>query len=402
MRQGRVYRRCSKCGLKVEPASKRCRCENDRFSWAFVVDTSPVGAKRQQTLKSGFQTKAAAVEAMSRLQTAKADGTWVAPTKLTVSAYLDQWLSARTGLRGNTQRDYRVAISKHISPRIGAVQLQSLNRLQVKGLYQQLAEAGLAPKTVHNVHICLRKALGDALEDGLIRRNPAERAHSKPKDRPEMLTWTSEELVAFLAVTAQDPDFRLYQLAAATGMRRGELLGLRWRDVDLDAGRVSVRQQYTRQGGALAFCPPKSQKSIRTVDLDEDTTAVLREQREAQGFERRAWGDAYRSDLDLIFCRPDGSPHDPNVIDRRFGRRIRALPSLPAIRLHDLRHTHATLLLEDGVDVKTVSERLGHDSVQTTLELYGHVTPRMRASAAARFGALLGRARQPVVADGSV
>jgi integrase len=128
----------------------------------------------------------------------------------------------------------------------------------------------------------------------------------------------------------------------------------------------------------------------------------LREQRERQLFERRRWGDAYRADLDLVLCREDGSPNKPDSIDRRFGRRVRdkALVGIPAIRLHDLRHTHATLLLEDGVDVKTVSERLGHDSIQTTLELYGHVTPRIRASAAARFGALLGKARGIRAQDG--
>jgi integrase len=200
-------------------------------------------------------------------------------------------------------------------------------------------------------------------------------------------------LATFLAFTAQDRELGLYHVAAATGMRRGELLGLRWRDVDLDGVRLSVRQQYTRQGKSLGFGPPKSAKSIRTIDLDGETVDLLREQRERQLFERRAWGKAYRADLDLVFCRQGGSPEDPNVIGRRFGRRIRNLASLPAIGLHGLRHTHATLLLEEGVDVKTVSERLGHDSVQTTLELYGHVTPKMRANAAARFGSLLNSAR---------
>ena len=164
-------------------------------------------------------------------------------------------------------------------------------------------------------------------------------------------------MATFLAFTAQDRELALYHVAAATGMRRGELLGLRWRDVDLDGVRLSVRQQYTRQGKSLGFGPPKSAKSIRTIDLDGETVDLLREQRERQLFERRAWGKAYRADLDLVFCRPGGSPEDPNVIGRRFGRRIRDLARLPAIGLHGLRHTHATLLLEEGVDVKTVSER---------------------------------------------
>jgi integrase len=127
---------------------------------------------------------------------------------------------------------------------------------------------------------------------------------------------------------------------------------------------------------------------------------ILRERRERQLFERRRWDDAYRSELDLVFCREDGLPEDPDVVGRRFSRRVGQIKTLPKIGVHGLRHTHATLLLEDGVDIKTVSERLGHDSIQTTLELYAHVTPRMRASAASRFGALLSRAQGIRAQDG--
>jgi integrase len=161
-------------------------------------------------------------------------------------------------------------------------------------------------------------------------------------------------------------------------MRRGELLGLRWGDIDLDARAVKVRQQYTRQGSSgCKFVALKSKHSIRDIDIDEGTVAVLREIRPL------VVGEA------LVFCWPDGSPYEPTVIDRRFHQRI-AEAKLPAIRLHDLRHTHATLLLEAGVDPLTVSRRLGHDSVRTTLELYGHVTAKMRQGAAAQFGALFG------------
>ncbi len=130
--------------------------------------------------------------------------------------------------------------------------------------------------------------------------------------------------------------------AAATGMRRGELLGLRWRDIDFDCARLSVRQQFTRQGSGVGFGPPKSRKSIRTIDVDEETIALQRDQQERHLFDRRAHGPAYREDLDLVFCRPGGSPEDPNVIGRRFERRVRALRTVPMIALHGLRHTHAT------------------------------------------------------------
>jgi integrase len=331
---------------------------------------------------------------MNRLQAAVVDGTHVQRSRRTLGAYLADWLAARSNIRANTRREYAISIQKHITPRLGDVQLQALDRLQVRGLYRELAASGLVEKSVHNIHICLRKALQDAFEDGLVRRNAADRAHSKPKDRPEMRTWSAEELAAFLVFTASDRDTALYQVAAATGMRRGELLGLRWRDVDFDSARLSIRQQLTRYNGAgWGFGLTKSRKSIRTVEVDPETIEVLGEHRDRQLFERRAWGDAYRSDLDLVFGRPEGSAEDPDSIGRRFGRQVRLLSALPAIGLHGLRHTHATLLLEEGVDVKTVSERLGHDCVQTTLELYAHVTPRMRANAAARFGSLLAQAR---------
>jgi integrase len=126
---------------------------------------------------------------------------------------------------------------------------------------------------------------------------------------------------------------------------------MRWRDIDLDGARLSVRQQFTRQANGVGFRPANSRKSIRTIDVDEETFALLREQQERQSFDRRGWGAAYRTDLDLVFCRPAGSPHDPNVIGRSFERRVRALTAGPSIALHGLRHTHATLLLEAGVDV---------------------------------------------------
>lgn len=395
MRAGSAFRRCTKDGCRARAAAgaKACgKCGGD-LRWSFVVDLAVAGATRKQRMGGGFATKAAAVEAMNRLQSAVVDGTHVQRSRRTLGAYLTDWLAARNDIRANTRTEYDVSIRKHIAPRLGALQLQAVDRLQVRGLYRELAASGLAEKTVHNVHICLRVALQDAFEDGLVRRNAAERAHSKPKDRPEMKTWSADELAIFLAATAQDRDTALYQVAAATGMRRGELLGLRWRDVDGSSSRLSIRQQLTRQGVGWGFGLPKSKKSIRTVELDPDTAEVLGEHRDRQLFERRAWGDAYRSDFDLVFGRPDGSAEDPDVIGRRFGRHVRKLKTLPIIGLHGLRHTHATLLLEEGVDVKTVSERLGHDSIQTTLELYAHVTPKMRANAAARFGSLLSRAR---------
>jgi len=157
MRQGSFFRRCTRdgCRSRVAAGARTCRCGGDTFKWSFTVDLAPPGAPRRQRLSGGFATKAAAVEAMSRLQTARVDGTYVEPSRRTVRTYLEDWLAARSDIRANTARDYRVSIRNHIGPRIGELPLQALDRLQVRGLYRQLADGGLSEKTVHNVHCLL-------------------------------------------------------------------------------------------------------------------------------------------------------------------------------------------------------------------------------------------------------
>ncbi|PZR92576.1 MAG: hypothetical protein DLM67_14785 [Candidatus Nephthysia bennettiae] len=409
MRRGSVFRRCTKkdCRTRVDAGVRRCPgCGADGFTWWYIVDLAGPGESRRQRKAGGFPTKAAAVDAVTRLQAASADGTYVEPSRVTLGEYLRQWWEAGSW-RGNTRRDYRVAIERHIGPRLGRIALQALTKPQVKALYQHLLSEGkivhsgrggepvsgepLSKKSVQNVHICLRAALNDAVEDGLLRSNPAVGAfsYSKTKDRQEMLTWSVEELQAFLAFTAGDREHILYRTALATGMRRGELLGLRRRDLDLLTGRLRVRQQWTRNGdGGLRFLPLKTGiRAWRNVDLDELTVGALEVHLQAQEFERRSWGSAYRTDLDLVFAQTDGRPNDPDVVRRRFERRARDAGILP-IRFHDLRHTHATLLLEAGQSIKYVAERLG-DREDTVLETYGHVTSRMRSSGVAQVARFL-------------
>lgn len=270
-----------------------------------------------------------------------------------------------------------------------------LKRCRELGLLDDRADraketrTALSPKAVHNVHVCLRRALEAARADGLIKTNPAGGAHRAPRDAPEMLTWSEDELRTFLDFVSRERDHALWRLAAETGMRRGELVALRRRDLDLNRRVLHVRQQWSRQrDGRLVFGPPKTKKAIRTIELGASAVEVLRAHLEAQEFERRGWGNAYHHGLDLVFCRPDGSAYDPDGLTHRFDRLVMAAGLRP-IRLHDLRHTNATLLLADGEDVKTVSERLGHASINTTLAIYHHVIPRKRASAASRIGSLL-------------
>lgn len=257
------------------------------------------------------------------------------------------------------------------------------------------ARRPLAPKTVHNVHICLRRALETARADGLIKTNPATGAHRAPKDSPEMLTWSEGEVGTFLDSVAGERDAALWRTALDTGMRQGELLGLRRRDLDLKVGVVRVRQQYSRQHKELVFGPPKTKRGIRNIEIDGGTRRALRDHLAAQEFERRSWGRAYRRDLDLVFCQPSGEPIDPDVIRNRFEHLVKRA-GVARIRFHDMRHTNATLLLSSGEDVKAVSERLGHASVNVTLTIYHHVKPRAKASVASKIGAILDKCARSV------
>jgi integrase len=347
------------------------------------------GRQTKQHRRGGFATKEAAQQELNGLRSEIASGAHVDRSAITVGEYLNAWWEAGDW-KGNTRRDYRVSITRHISPRLGSTRIQALTRQHVKALYQWLLASGnvrtgtgLKRKTVLNVHICLRAALNDAVADHLLRTNPAlgTFSYSKTRERKEMLTWTIEEIERFERFAHGFREFGLYHTTLATGMRRGEALGLRRRDLELSAGRLRVRQQWTRDGAAgRRFITLKTgTKAWRTIDLDDLTVEVLRRHLANQEFERRARGDDYRRDLDLVFCKWDGNPYDPDETTRRFEARAAACPGVLRIHFHDLRHTHATLLLESGESIKYVAERLG-DREDTVLETYAHVTPRMRSS----------------------
>lgn len=455
MRQGQVFKRCTHCNTRVpERMCPKCGVR-DTFTWAYVVDTTPKDAagrligKRRQTKAQGFATRAAAQAALNELQVEKAAGTHVDPSRMTLGEYLGQWhADAKAhGWDGNTPNVYGVAIRRHLVPYLGTVRLQALTTMQIRGHLAWLGERGkirrnsegeityqgpLSPKAVADVHVVLRAALNDAVaaDPPLLRRNVAVGAYTynRRKNRPEMLTWTVEEVRTFLDFTAQEPDHVLWWAALMTGMRRGELLGLRRRDLLLDrvvngqpAPALNVRQQYAREPAGLRFRGLKTGSTAwRTIDLDEDTADALRGHVEAQEFQRRSWGPAYGNkcprcgkqveercavcdvrpvDLDLVFCHPDGSPFDPDTVTGRFVRRTGACSGVIRIRFHDQRHTHATLLLEDGETERYVAERLG-DTVEMVHQTYGHVTPRMRAAAVKRLAARL--AAPATVRDRSV
>lgn len=401
--KGSTFKRCTVCN-RVVKYRKCTNCGSTSWSWGYIVDVGKDGGgNRRQQRRTGFESEAEAKVALQELMTALAAGSYVEPTTMTLAEYLrDQWLPAvkPPKLRRTTWVGYRRIVETRIAPRIGGVRLQEVNPTHLNRLYADMLEngrvdrtGGLSLKSVRETHVVLRKALSDAVRWGFVQRNPAESADPPPAHaaaaarRRAIRVWSAEELGRFLRHVRDDEQYPLWLLLASTGMRRGEALGLPWRDLDLESGRLAVRQSLLCIDGDPRIEEPKSRYSIRTIDLDARTVAALKGRHAEQDRDRRAAGKDW-TDNGLVFTRDHGVWLNPDWMSERF-HRLSEEAGVPSIRMHDLRHTHATLLLRQGINVKVVSERLGHHSVAFTLDTYAHVVPGMQREAAKAFGDLL-------------
>jgi integrase len=324
-------------------------------------------------------------------------GRFVHQSNRTVRGFLvDEWLpSVRPpALRPSTWSTYRRHIEAYIVPALGNVQLQRLTPAQVSAFYASLRERPLrrgvrksdkatkklSDKTIKNTHAVLRRALRDALRWGYVVRNVVEVVDPPKAKRAEMQVWTPEQLRTFLAGLRDDRLFALWMLAATTGLRRGELAGVRWMDVDLDAGRLAVRAPRVVTDDGIHTSEPKTARGRRVVSLDASTVAALKDWKAAQEKERQVVGSGY-TDSGLVFTLLDDEPIKPQAFSRWFQAHALRL-GLPVIRLHDIRHSYASAALAAGIPAKVVSERLGHATVSITLDTYSHVLPGMDAQAA--------------------
>jgi integrase len=342
-------------------------------SWYYsvVVGKHPDGRPKRQ-LRRGFKTAKAADQARRGVQKSIETGTYVEPSKETVAEFFGAWLEAsRASLRPSTWASYDMNVRANILPELGAIQLQRLTPDRLNALYAKLLGRGLSPATVRYVHVLLHGALDDAFRWGRVLRNVAKLANppARRQGRSKMKTWTKEELGAFLAHVQGTRLYPPLLLAATTGMRRGEVLGLHWRDVDLEAGRVSITRTLILVDDKPQFSEPKTDSGSRTVPIPHETVAAL-----------RAWRLAQEPNMtDLVFT-DDGGPVHPGHFSKAFNAVARKA-GLPRIRFHDLRHTWATLALGAGVPLKVVSEILGHSSLAITGDLYSHVSPGMMEGA---------------------
>jgi integrase len=311
------------------------------------------------------------------------------PAMLTSDFLLEQWLpSIAATVRPSTFAGYRGHVVNHIVPRLGARSLAQLDGPAINSLLNSLLTNGnckrggaLSPVTVRRVYATLHRALGDAARWGLLDKNPAD-ACDPPRCQAfsqRMATWDVHELRRFLEAAREDKLYTLWFLFATTGLRRGEALGLRWRRVDLEAGAIAIVETVITVGHRIQTSTPKSARGRRVVPLDAPTTSVLRGH-----FRATEWKAAY----DFVFADDSGGPMNPIAITRSF-RRLVVRAQLRPIRLHDLRHTHATLALQAGVHPKIVSERLGHSTVSLTLDIYSHALPSLQREAVDRLAGLI-------------
>lgn len=321
---------------------------------------------------------------------------------LTVGTYLRDWLELqRTRLQPSTVASYAGNVRRYLEPHLGDVPLHELDILQLERLWVQLLSFGgedgrpLSRRTVEYAAATLRSALSDAVRTDLVERNVAKLARLPTIDPDqddsaggELQVWTAEEARRFLQETHEDGLHDIWAVALGTGMRRGELLGLRWEDVDLDARILHVRRALQVVDGHARLKATKTLRS-RSIRIDVNVVEVLRRRRRQQQLQREAAGEhGWRDRWGLAFTEEDGTYLVPMNVTQAFRWRVRRV-DVPTIRLHDLRHTHATLLLEAGVPIKVVSERLGHASVSMTLDVYAHVLPAMEVDAVERFTAHL-------------
>jgi integrase len=354
-------------------------------SWEikFDVGTDPLTGRRQTRYLSFKGTKRQAEVEAARAIAAAASGELVDPSKLTIAEFLDRW--ERDWATGNVSTKTRETYShhlKHVRRRHGALPLQKLRPVTLAELYAALLrEAKLSPRTVGHIHRIMHRALGHAVQWGLMRQNPADAVDPPRVPSTEIDTLSVDDAHSLLEKLRGRAIHPIAALALATGMRRGELLGLRWKDLELDRTRLRVEQSVEQTAAkGLVFKSPKTRHGRRVISLPSSIVADLREHWRAQQEQRMALGRGKASPEDLVFPTWDGKVRSPNALTKEWSVALAAL-GLSAT-FHSLRHSHASHLIASGLDVVTISRRLGHGSPAITLAVYAHLFPNTDAQAA--------------------
>jgi len=365
-------------------------------TWSYAIRVAdPATGESKQHMRGGYATQAEAAAARDAARVADAQGTFVLPTTQTLADYLAEWLDS-LNLKPKTIQGYRYNVERYIVPRIGGTRLRDLRAARLSKFYKDLAVNGgrngdpLGHSSIESVHRTLRAALSAAVKADLLGSNPASKAVLPPKPSQSIVRRRALEICELRLLLDAAAEHRLgplVHLAAATGMRRGELLFLRWRHLDLENRRVTIEGSRSDVAGRSTEGTPKSGKS-RTLTFDEETAAVMARHRERQARERVTADEVWHQADDYVFRTEDGRPLRPDSASKIVGN-LCEMAGIRKATLHDMRHTHATLMLTDGVPVHEVSARLGHRDPTVTMTTYAHVLRQREDGHGDRFGSIL-------------
>jgi integrase len=395
MSKGRVYRRCpcrGEDGRQLGACCPLLATDRKHGTWTFAVDGPSMDGRRKTMRRGGYPTKSAAQRALTDVLTRYGTGVKV-DDRETVASYLAVWLNGkRHALKPKTLHRYSEIITKELVPALGALPLEQLHHDHVTTFIAELEDAGRGSPTIRYIHAVLSSALSDAVKQRRLTHNVAQYAVLPPMISAEREPWTAAEAVAFLdhCHRADDRLADLFEALIGTGLRRGEALALHWSDLDLGARVLFIhptRGTLSDVAGRLMFTAPKTKGSAAGVGLPTRVVAALKRQSARQAVERAEWGEAYEDD-DLVFARVNGAPLRPEWVLDRF-HDLTEQAGLPRVRLHDLRHLAATLMLTSGVPLPLVSKILRHAQTGITADLYGHLTKEAALAAADSLGAVL-------------
>jgi integrase len=317
-------------------------------------------------------------------------GTFVEPSAQTLSQYIEHWLqaAARPRVSTRTADGYEALLRRYVLPALGLKKLSDIKALDIQAIYAGMLERELSARIVRHTHSALHNALKQAVKWGMLARNPAELVELPKVSRVERRVLSPEEAIRFLEVATTAPRGLIFTFALLSGMRPEEYLAVQWRDLDFTRGTITVQRALVRHKGVWSFDEPKTARSRRTIPLQTSLLQQLRQHKREQAAERLKAGSLWEAH-DLIFCSEIGTPHSIPNLTYRYFRPLLEQAELPQIRLYDLRHSHATLLLFAEEHPKIVSERLGHSTITLTLDTYSHVLPNMQKRATERLKTLL-------------
>lgn len=359
--------------------------------YAYTVDIGkdPLTGKRKQKSKSGFKTKKEAQAALAELIASVEKGTYAEKRKVKFKEFAEEFLYKiyKNKVKASTFERTENIMNFHVFPFVQDIDIKDINAFLVHDFLEEKRKEDYSSSYIHRINETIKIVLRAAYKQGVIEQNIAASIDNPRITRKEMSVWTIQQVNEFLKQVKHSRYYIVFFLAAYTGMRKGEILGLRWSDVDFDKRTLRVNKTLYKIKTGFILADPKTAASNRTIYLDDDILRALRKHKVQQNLEKMKSGNVYQ-DHDLVFPKEDGTYLTPSSVNATFSKYVKRF-NLPSIRFHDLRHTHATILLEMGVHPKVVSDRLGHNSIKTTLDIYSHVSTSLQKDLSEQFSKVM-------------